>query len=103
MDEPESLSHTKWECKYHVVFIPKGREKTFYKELWRHLREVFRRLAEQKESQIGEGHLRPYDVHMMIAIQPKREVSQVIGESMPSAGLRTPASSLRTPAPDGSR
>ena len=79
MDEAESLSHTKWECKYHVVFIPKCRRKTLYQELWRHLGEVFRRLAGQKESAIEEGHLRPDHVHMMIAIPPKYAVSQVIG------------------------
>jgi len=79
MDEAESLSHTKWECKYHVVFIPKCRRKTLYQELRRHLGEVFRRLAEQKESQIEEGHLRPDHVHMMISIPPKYAVSQVIG------------------------
>jgi putative transposase len=79
MDEKESLNHTKWECKYHVVFIPKCRRKTLYGELRRYLGEVFRRLAEQKESQIEEGHLRPDHVHMMIAIPPKYAVSQVIG------------------------
>ena len=79
MDEAESLSHTKWECKYHVVFIPKCRRKTLYHELRRPLGEVFRKLAEQKESQIEEGHLRPDHVHMMIAIPPKYAVSQVIG------------------------
>ena len=79
MDEQESLNHTKWECKYHVVFIPKCRRKTLYQELAAALGEVFRRLAEQKESQIEEGHLRPDHVHMMIAIPPKYAVSQVIG------------------------
>ncbi len=79
MDEMESLSHTKWECKYHVVFIPKCRRKTLYEELRRHLREVFRKLAEQKECRIEEGHLLPDHVHMMIAIPPKHAVSQVIG------------------------
>jgi putative transposase len=79
MDNGESLSHTMWDCKYHVVFIPKCRRKTLYKELRRHLGEVFRRLAEQKESRIEEGHLRPDHVHMMIAIPPKYAVSQVIG------------------------
>ena len=79
MDEQASLNHTKWECKYHVVFIPKCRRKTLYQELRRYLGEVFRRLAEQKESQIEEGHLRPDHVHMMIAIPPKYAVSQVIG------------------------
>lgn len=79
MDEMESLSHTKWDCKYHVVFIPKGRRKALYKELRRHLGEVFRKLAEQKESRIEEGHLLTDHVHMMIAIPPKYAVSQVIG------------------------
>ena len=79
MEDIASLSHTKWECKYHVVFIPKCRRKTLYHELRRHLGEVFRRLAEQKESQIEAGHLCPDHVHMMIAIPPKHAVSQVIG------------------------
>ena len=79
MDEMESLSHTKWECKYHVVFIPKCRRKTLYGELRQHLGEVFRKLAVQKESRIEEGHLLPDHVHMMIAIPPKYAVSQVIG------------------------
>ena len=79
MDESRSLNHTKWECKYHVVFIPKCRRKTLYQELRRYLGEVFRRLAEQKESRIEEGHLRSDHVHMMITIPPKYAVSQVIG------------------------
>ena len=79
MDEYESLSHTKWECKYHVVFIPKGRRKTLYAELRAHLGEVFRGLAVQKQSRIEEGHLMPDHVHMMISIPPKYAVSQVIG------------------------
>jgi putative transposase len=79
MDKNESLNHTKWDCKYHVVFIPKFRKKTLYKELRRHLGEVLRELARQKESRIEEGHLLPDHVHMMIAIPPKYAVSQVIG------------------------
>jgi len=59
MDEYASLSHSKWECKYHVVFIPKCRRKTLYGELRKHLGEVFRKLAQQKESRIEEGHLMP--------------------------------------------
>ena len=79
MDEGESLSHTRWECKYHVVFIPKCRRKTLYGELRRHLGEVFRKLAEQKESRIEEGHLLSDQVHMMIAIPPTYAVAQGIG------------------------
>ena len=79
MDESRSLNPTKWECKYHVVFIPKCRRKVLYTELRRHLGEVFRQLAKQKESRIEEGHLMPDHVHMMISIPPKHAVSQVIG------------------------
>ena len=79
MDEYESLNHTKWECKYHVVFIPKCRRKVLYAGLRRYLGEIFRRLAEQKESRIEAGHLLPDHVHRMIAIPPKYAVSQVIG------------------------
>jgi putative transposase len=79
MDRTESLSHSKWECKYHVVFIPKRRRKTLYGALRKHLGEVFHRLAGQKESRIEEGHLMPDHVHMLIAIPPKHAVSQVIG------------------------
>jgi REP-associated tyrosine transposase len=79
MDVYESLSHTKWDCKYHVVFIPKCRRKTLYQQLRKHLGEAFRSLARQKESRIEEGHLMVDHVHMMIAIPPKYAVSQVIG------------------------
>ena len=79
MDDYESLSHSKWECKYHVVFIPKYRRKTLCGELRQHLGEVFRKLAMQKESRVEEGHLMPDHVHMMISIPPKHAVSQVIG------------------------
>lgn len=79
MDENESLSHSRWECKYHVVFIPKCRRRTLYKALRQHLGEVFKRLASQKESRIIEGHLMPDHVHMLISIPPKFAVSQVIG------------------------
>ena len=79
MDEQGSLNHTKWECKYHGVFMPKCRRKTLYKELRRYWGEVFRRWAEQKESRSEEGHLMADHGHRMIAIQPKYAVSQVIG------------------------
>jgi putative transposase len=79
MDEFDVLSHSKWECKYYVVFIPKCRRKTLYEQLRRYLGELFRKLAEQKESRIEEGHLMPDHVHMMLSIPPKHAVSQVVG------------------------
>ncbi len=79
MDTLESLNHSVWDCKYHVVFIPKCRRKTLYGELRQYLGEVFRRLAQQKESRIEEGHLLSDHVHMLIAIPPKYAVAQVVG------------------------
>jgi putative transposase len=70
MDEFESLSHSKWECKYHVVFIPKYRRRVLYGQLRSHLGEVFHQLAKQKESRIEEGHLMSDHVHMLISAIP---------------------------------
>ena len=79
MDEPRTLNHSKWECKYHVVFIPKYRRKSLYVEIRPEIRKVFRELARRKESEIEEGHVMADHVHMMISIPPKYAVSQVIG------------------------
>jgi putative transposase len=79
MDKLESLSHTQWECKYDIVFIPKGRRKVLYGQLRKHLGEVLKGLAQHKESRIEEGHLMPDHVHMMIATPPKYAVSNVVG------------------------
>lgn len=79
MRHVNSLSHTRWECKYHIVFIPKFRRKVLFGHIRRELGEVFHRLARQRESQIEEGHLMPDHVHMMISIPPKYSVSQVVG------------------------
>jgi putative transposase len=79
MDAYRSLNHTVWDCKFHIVFIPKCRRKTLYAELRRHLGDVFRQLAAQKGCEIIEGHLMPDHVHMMIAIPPKLAVSEAIG------------------------
>ena len=79
MDTFESLNHSVWDCKYHVVFIPKCRRRTLYVELRQHLGEVFRQLARQKESRIEEGHLLADHVHMLLSIPPKHAVAQVVG------------------------
>lgn len=75
----ESLNHTKWECKYHVVFIPKRRRKTLYGELRKYLGDLFRTLAGHRESRVEEGHLMGDHVHMLISIPPKYSVAQVVG------------------------
>jgi putative transposase len=79
MNVCESLNHTKWECKYHVVFIPKYRRKALFGKLRPHLGKVFRELARQKECEIEEGHLMVDHVHMLVTIPPKYAVSQVVG------------------------
>ena len=79
MDSVKTLCHTKWECKYHVVWIPKYRRKVLYGQLRRHLGELLHGLARQKESQILEGHLCVDHIHMLISVPPKYSVSQVIG------------------------
>jgi len=75
----QSLSHSKWDCKYHVVFVPKFRRKTMFPEIRQYLGPVFHELARQKECRIVEGHLLPDHVHMCIEIPPKYAVSSIIG------------------------
>ena len=79
MKEYQSLSHTRWDCKYHVVFIPKNRKKKIFEALRRNLGEIFRELAKQKESQVVEGHLMGDHVHMCLSSPPKYAVSNVVG------------------------
>jgi len=79
MSDYRSLNHSRWECKYHIVFIPKYRKKRIFGQIKRYLGEVFHRLARQKESLIEEGHLMSDHVHMLISIPPKYSVAQVVG------------------------
>ena len=75
----QSLSHSKWDCKYHVVFVPKGRRKVLYGKVRSFLGPVFHELAGQKRCQILEGHMVQDHVHMLIMIPPKYSVSEIIG------------------------
>ncbi len=79
MNNNRRLNHSSWDCKYHVVWIPKYRKKIIYGHIRKYLGEVFKELALQKESEIMEGHLMGDHVHILIAIPPKYSVSQVIG------------------------
>lgn len=79
MEDYESLSHSKWNCKYHVVLIPKYRRRTLFGVVRRELGAVFRRLAEQKQSRVEEGHILSDHVHMLLSIPPKLSVASVIG------------------------
>jgi putative transposase len=79
MQDFQSLSHTTGDCKYHLVWIPKYRKKALYGKLRKHLGDVLRKLALQKESKIMEGHLVGDHVHILISVPPKYAVSQVMG------------------------
>jgi putative transposase len=73
-----SLAHSRWDCKYHVVFIPNYRRKVIYGEIRQMLGLIFHDLARQKECRIIEGHLMPDHVHMCIEIPPKHAISSVV-------------------------
>ena len=75
----ENLKHTKWECKYHVVFIPKYRRKVMYGSIRKERGPIMRELAQQKESEVEEGDLMADHVHMMLTIPSKYSVSGVVG------------------------
>lgn len=79
MNEYESLSHSVWDCKYHVVWIPKYRKKVLYGQLRAHMGDIIRELARQKESRVEEGHLMSDHIHMLISIPPKYAVASVVG------------------------
>jgi len=79
MQTYETLKHSTWECKYHIVFIPKYRKKVLYGQVRRELGPVLRELARQKESEIIEGHLMADHVHRLMSIPPKYSVAQVMG------------------------
>jgi putative transposase len=79
MNDVQSLSHTLWECKYHLVWIPKYRRKVLFGDIRKHLGGVLRELAIQRQSNILEGHLMKDHLHMLISIPPKYSVAQVVG------------------------
>lgn len=79
MDDYKSLSHTSWECKYHIVFIPKCCRKVSYNHIKKELGKLFAELAKHRESHIETGSLQPDHAHMLISIPSKYNVAQVIG------------------------
>jgi putative transposase len=75
----ESLSHSKWDCKYHIVFVPKYRRKVLYGQVRQYVGPVLRELARQRGCEIVEGFMKADHVHMMIRIPPKYSVSEIVG------------------------
>ena len=79
MHEWQSLSHVRWDCKYHVVIIPKYRRKVFYGRLRRQIGTILRELCRQRGVEMLEGHAMPDHIHMCLSIPPKYSVAFVLG------------------------
>jgi len=79
MHDWRSLSHVRWECKYHVVIIPKYRKKVFFGKARRRIGEILRDLCKQRGIELIEGRARPDHIHMLLSIPPKYSVSHTIG------------------------
>ena len=78
-NKSDSLAHTKWMCKYHIVFTPKYRRKIIYNQIRKDVGEILRTLCQYKGVEIHEGHLMPDHVHLLVSIPPKHSVSSVMG------------------------
>ena len=91
MNDVSSLTHSRWECKYHVVWIAKYRRKSLYGQLRQYLGQIFKDLARSRESEILEGHMMVDHVHMLISIPPKYSVAQVIGYIKGKSAFTLPA------------
>ena len=77
--DKNTLSHTSWNCKYHIVFAPKFRRKAIYGALREDLREIIKMLCERKGIQILEGELMPDHVHLLLSVPPKYSISEIMG------------------------
>ncbi|EGO2806996.1 IS200/IS605 family transposase [Enterococcus faecalis] len=78
-NDDKSLAHTRWNCKYHLVFTPKYRRKVIYGQLRRDIGKILRKLCEMKEVEIVEAHAMPDHIHMLVRIPPKLSVSGFMG------------------------
>lgn len=78
-NKTDSLAHTKWMCKYHIVFTPKYRRKIIYNQIRKDIGEIMQELCKYKGVEIIEGHMMPDHVHMLLSIPPKYSVSSVMG------------------------
>ena len=79
MNHISNLNHTSWECKYHLIWIPKYRKKRIFGEIRQHLTDVLRDLPKRQDSYVVEGRMMPDHVHMLVSIPPKHSVSRVVG------------------------
>ena len=79
MREWQSLSHVKWECKYHVVIVPKYRKKVLYGRLRGEVGKIIRQLCRQKEVELNEGHAMPEHIHLVLSVPLKYSIAMVLG------------------------
>ncbi len=79
MKEWQSLAHVRWECKYHLVFVPKYRRKVLYGRMRRQIGKILQQLCRQKGVELIEGHAMPDHIHMVLRIPPKFSVAMVVG------------------------
>ena len=91
-----SLAHTKWVCKYHIVFTPKYRRKIIYNQLRKDIMQILKDLCKWKGIEIIEGNMMPDHVHMLVSIPPKYSISQIMGYIKGKSAMRcgTVASAL---------
>ena len=78
-NQTNSMAHTKWMCKYHIVFTPKYRRKVIYNQYKEDIRDIIKTLCKYKGVEIIEGHLMPDHIHMLVSIPPKYSISQFMG------------------------
>ena len=79
MKDWQNLAHVRWECKYHVVIVPKYRRKVLYGRIRRSVGQILRQLCRQKGVELLEGHAQPDHVHMVLSVPPKYSISMVLG------------------------
>jgi putative transposase len=79
MKEWQSSAHVKWECKYHIVIVPKYRKKVMYGRTRKQIGKIIRQLCRQKDVELVEGHAMPDHIHLVLSIPPKHSVAMVVG------------------------
>jgi putative transposase len=88
MHDWQSLSHVRWECKYHIVIIPKYRKRMLYGKLKKHVGEVIKEVCRQRGIELIEGHLMPGHIHMCLSVPPKQSVAFAIGSIKGKSAVR---------------
>ena len=88
MKDWQSLAHTKWECKYHIVLVPKYRKKILYGKIRSRLGNIIRELCRQRDIGLLEGHAMPDHIHVCLSIPPKYSVAMVVGYIKGKSAIR---------------